>query len=111
MVQTNNTIYYYNKMSTIIVENEILINSYFSMMKQLYFYEYDDFLNLKNEMIKEKKRIEEGGSNCLICLEEIKEKSKMCRQCKVLYHNECLKEWFKQSKKCPHCRCENFKTI
>ncbi len=54
----------------------------------------------------------EENKNCLICLEEIKnEKIKKCLQCKVLYHYNCIKEWFRTTKTCPHCRGENFKTL
>lgn len=43
--------------------------------------------------------------NCAICLEDIGTGSRL-KNCKHVYHTECIREWFKKKQNCPVCRCE-----
>lgn len=52
--------------------------------------------------------------DCLVCLEEIKEKATKCFTCKKVFHASCIDTWFDSvnSRKniCPHCM-SRFKLI
>ena len=42
---------------------------------------------------------------CLICQENIKNKFVILNcNCKNVFHNNCIKIWFKNKKSCPTCR-------
>ena len=57
---------------------------------------------LTEEIIK-KAEIKE----CRICLEEFTINDKACYlPCFHLFHSSCIKNWFKNSKKCPLCNVE-----
>ena len=48
---------------------------------------------------KSKKQCDE----CSICLEPCRN-GRYRLQCKHIFHNKCIKEWFKTNKSCPNCR-------
>lgn len=50
---------------------------------------------------------EEEEKCCIICLEEIDFNNyTICKTCHNLYHNRCIKQWFKKSnnKNCTYCQ-------
>ena len=51
--------------------------------------------------------IEDDENCCIICLEEIDFNNyTICKTCHNLYHNRCIKQWFKKSnnKNCTYCQ-------
>ncbi|CAO1613436.1 unnamed protein product [Sympodiomycopsis kandeliae] len=47
----------------------------------------------------------EGPENCSICLDEYMQESSLAETwCKHVFHEHCLKQWFKQASNCPMCR-------
>ena len=68
-------------------------------------------IRMKNK-IKIKKVDSDDEDNllneCSICLENYKKDDMIIiLSCNHIYHEECLKEWFKNNNTCPHCR-KNF---
>ncbi|WCJ33129.1 RING/U-box superfamily protein [Euphorbia peplus] len=50
-------------------------------------------------------RVEESGSVCSICLEDITIGSHVKRlECTHMYHGSCIGEWLKKTNTCPICR-------
>lgn len=42
--------------------------------------------------------------SCTICLEDFNDKEKLLKlDCNHVYHEHCIKTWFKKKKKCPNC--------
>ena len=47
----------------------------------------------------------EDLKECIICTEELNDKTKTCKQCKIEYHQECHQQWIDHGgSECPHCR-------
>lgn len=60
--------------------------------------------NVVERIVTQRKCTEDQDIDCSICIEPIK-KNQMISQleCNHVFHTKCLKEWFKQSIRCPNC--------
>ena len=68
--------------------------------------------NLKNLCKPKHKNYEKINFNseteyfdsCTICLEDFNDKEKLLKlDCNHIYHEHCIKTWFKKKRKCPNC--------
>ena len=69
--------------------------------------ENNNEITLTFKKVEANNKEEINNENCPICLDACIKKSSKCLKCSIYYHRKCIKAWLKQSKTCPHCKCDS----
>ena len=81
-------------------DNDIFYENYFKSCSEI-----NNHLG-KSHKIKENDPI--IGENCMICMEEYKNREfkRIIPKCQHFFHKKCIDKWLQRSATCPVCRCD-----
>jgi hypothetical protein len=122
--ETHNSLY--NSVQTFLFEDDTINdnneseNEYYELDITIYHDHnndifYDNYFKSCNEInshLGKSHKIKEDdpiiGENCMICMEEYKNREfkRIIPKCQHIFHKRCIDKWLQQNASCPVCRCD-----